>query len=196
LESFDEVCRSFHPYVATLRQYIHFIMLIPGMKFLVRTLCHHGDATYIVALSMSLGTFVQFNKENYCKLDFEAIRNGYSRQSWFAGCSRCKDNSKNIESTVEHAKTCSYYKLQMEVMNTEDMLQRSLVAEYVLEMYENAITLATNGNLGKGFPPPKELYVRQDAESYMLCEYINTLNDELFFKWLSLYEALQVSCIL
>lgn len=195
LETFEEVCQTFNPTIGSLREYIHFIMLIPGMTSLIRILCRQGNSQYIVGLIMSLSSFIQFNKQNYCRLHFDAILNGYSRHSVFAGCDRCKENSKLQESSKEHVNTCSYYRLQMEVMSSEDMLKCSLVAEYVVEMYEKAITLAMNGNLGKGFPPPKELYVRQESQSYMLCEYVNTLDGEKFFKWLSLYEALQVSSL-
>lgn len=67
--------------------------------------------------------------------------------------------------------TCSYYRLKVQVMSSEEMLLYSLVVEYVVEMYENAITLAKDGNLDRGFPPPQELSKRQESTSYMLCEY-------------------------
>ncbi len=65
-------------------------------------------------------------------------------------------------------------------------------------MYGKSMVLARNGNLGASLPPPRLDYERQEVkvDSYMLCEFMNVTDDDIHYRWLSLYKTFKVCGLL
>jgi hypothetical protein len=98
-----------------------------------------------------------------------------------------------VESNEDHCNTCVYSQMKFEVLPTYDLLNILIVSEMVVNMLDKALAAANSGGVGEHFPPPKDNYVRQDTDSYMLCNFRNEDDDEPFCKWLSLHDTIEVS---
>jgi hypothetical protein len=74
------------------------------------------------------------------------------------------------------------------------MLDISVTTQQVVSMFDAALGVVNSGKLGGAVPSPREKYLTQEEDGYMLCQFLNEEeDDEPFFKWLSLYDTIEVS---
>jgi hypothetical protein len=70
-----------------------------------------------------------------------------------------------------------------------------LLQAAVINMYETVIHHAEDGNGYMVLPPPSMMYTtqRRKNNSFLLCEFSNVLNNDLFSVWLTKVETVNVS---
>ena len=193
-ESFEDVQDTLFGFNVTVGEYLQLILLIPRMDHFLRILMQQGYSVYIIALNMSLTSFSKFNKDNYWTNQIDLLEYGSSKHSWFVGCRRCRANLSNVESSEDHCNTCTYAQLYNEVLPGSKMLDISVTAQQVVSMFDAALGVVNSGKMGGALPPPREKYLTQEEDGYMLCQFLNEEeDDEPFFKWLSLYDTIEVS---
>jgi hypothetical protein len=171
------------------------ILLIPRMNFFIRLLMQQGTAVYIIAPTMSLSSFSKFNTDNFWTNHFDLLSYGYSKHGWFVGCKRCRANASNLESSEDHCNTCTYYRLNFEALPTDELLNITKMTQMVVNMYDKALAVVNGGIMVEHPPPPRDKYIRQEYDSYKLCQFTNEEDDEIFCKWLILYDTIEVSTI-
>ncbi len=90
--------------------------------------------------------------------------------------------------------TCSYYNSLLDGVSTKQIIATSIIADYTLKMYEKAIALDNNGNLGASLLAPRLEFVKPEVKDdlYMLCEFCNAEDDDVHCRWLNLYETFEV----
>lgn len=76
----------------------------------------------------------------------------------------------------------------------QQIIATSVIAEYTVIMYEKAMALASNDNLGASLLPPRVEFVKPEVkdDSFLLRGFRNITDDDIHFRWLNLYETFQV----
>jgi hypothetical protein len=66
----------------------------------------------------------------------------------------------------------------------QQIIATSIIAEYTVIMYEKAMALASNDNLGASLLPPRVEFVKPGVkdDSYLLCEFRNMTDDDIHFR--------------
>jgi hypothetical protein len=200
-ETWNEVCFRLSHYVTTLTQYIHFVMVIPGIKSFIRIIQCEEKKVYVFCTLMSIETFMKYNQDIFCHYDLNVDVCGFTAHSLANGCSRCKDNYQMLPSNLQHDKDCSYFtKIQPNSSAVQQLIddksrEMGLLQAAVVTMYETVIQHAEDGNGFTMLPPPTMKYTtqRRRKNSFLLCEFSNVVNNTLFSVWLSKVETVNVS---
>ncbi len=200
-ETWNEVQYALAHYVTNLSQYIVFVMVIPGIKSFLRIIQHEEKKVYIFSTLLSLESFMKYNQDTFCHYDLDIDICGFTAHSLASGCPRCKDNYHKLSSNKQHDKDCSYYtkilpnSYAIQQLVDDKYHELGLLQAAVINMYEAVIRNAEDGNGCVVLPPPTMTYTtqRRKKNSFMLCEFSNALNNDLFSVWLSKVETVNVS---
>lgn len=200
-ESWKVVRSALGNNVTTLHQYIRFVMIIPGMKTFLKVLGQEEHDRFILCLLMSLDCFMKFNLDIFCHYDLDVDICGFTAHSLASGCKRCEDNYNMLDSDKHHASDCSYYtKIQpysheVQKVRDEKATEKELLEGAVINMYQTIIRHAEEGNGCVVLPPPTIKYCsqRRQMDSFLLCDFCNVSNNDLFSVWLNKVQAVNVS---
>lgn len=176
-------------------------MVIPNMKMFLKVLGHEDYDRYILCTQMSLECFMKYNMDIFCHYDLDVDVCGFTAHSVATGCKRCEDNYNMLSSDKEHDSTCTYYNnicphySALGKTRDDKAMEKEYLEGAVVQMYKNALTRAENGDGCVNIRPPMMNYCsqRRRHDSFLLCEFNNPVNNEIFSVWLSKVEVVNVS---
>jgi hypothetical protein len=166
-ESWKVVQCALQNNVSVMYQYIHFVMLIQGMKSFIKVLGHQERDRFMLSTLMSLDCFIKYNLDNFCHYDVDVDICGFTAHSLAMGCDRCEDNYNLLVSDKHHVYNCSYYlKIQpyshyVQVVRDEKETKKELLQGAVIKIYQTIIRQAEEGNGCMVLPPPPMKYCSQ-----------------------------------
>jgi hypothetical protein len=106
-----------------------------------------------------------------------------------------------LESDNNHDKTCSYhlkilpFSYEVQKVRDDKETEKELLQGAVIHMYETIIHIAEEGNGCIVLLPPTMKYCsqRKKLDSFLLCEFCNVVNNDLFSVWLNKVEAVNLT---
>lgn len=153
-ENFKEISQI-QPQIKSIHKNLSFVLLIPRMESLFCVLYRQDSYTFIMSLQMAFNTFIRFNQKTYCCINRDILECGFITHSNLMRCGRCYDNNTTTPTSRKHLAICSYNNSKLDGVPTQQIIATSVKADYTVKMYEKAMVLATNGNLGKSLLPPR-----------------------------------------
>ncbi len=112
-----------------------------------------------------------------------------------------EDNYDMLSSDKDHDSKCTYYNKicpnysSLGKCRDQKAMEKEYLEAAVVNMYKAVLSKAANGDGCVMIRPPTMTYrsQRRRQDSFMMCDFTNPLNNELFSVWLSKVEVVNVS---